>query len=119
MTDDTPPPSQEWQNEQPWEDDSLAQFETERDPLDAQLMEQDKRNRLAFKKATGRIIVWAVYLLSALLAVGLFIWAWHFLAPTTWGFLKPPQLEKLQSTIFSGTIGAVISILAKNYLKND
>lgn len=118
MTEDdgVPPPDPEWAQDQPWEADSLATLEETGDPLDAQLLEQDKRNRLNFKKATGRVIIWAVYLLAVLLAIGLLIWAWHFLTP--WGFLEPHQLEKLQSTIFSGTLGAVVSVLARNYVRN-
>lgn len=116
MNNTVPQPSETWKAEEPWEDDSLAMFEERGDSLDAQLKEQDKRNRLQFKKATGRIIVWSVYLLWALLALGLAIWAWHFLTP--YPFLKPPQLEKLQSVIFSGSLGAVISVLAKSYLRD-
>ncbi|MGV9005282.1 MAG: hypothetical protein ACOH1H_00950 [Brevundimonas sp.] len=112
---DAPPPPEEWQQEQPWEDDSLALFEGQRDPLDAQIQEQDKRNRLRFKKATGRIIVWSVYGMWGLLAIGLLVWTWHFLTPCP--FLEPHQIEKLQSVIFSGSLGAVISILARNYIR--
>jgi len=116
MTDEVPPPSDEWKAEEPWEDDSLALFEERGDSLDAQLKEQDKRNRLRFKKATGRIVVWSVYLLWLLLAIGLAVWAWHFLTPCP--FLEPHQLEKLQSVIFSGSLGAVVSVLARSYLRN-
>jgi hypothetical protein len=113
---DAPQPDPEWTREKPWEADSLATLEANTDPLDAQLLEQDKRNRLAFKKATGLIIVLAVYFSSALLASGIGVWTWHFLTP--WPFLKPPQLEKLQSIIFSGSLGAIVSALARSYLKD-
>lgn len=111
-----PTPTREWEEEEPWVDDALAQFEEQTDPLDAQLREQDKRNRLRFKKATGRIIVWSVYLVWLLLTVGVSIWAWHFLTP--YNFLSPHQLEKLQSVIFSGSMGAVVSVLARNYIRD-
>src|SRR3990167_6943481 len=113
---DTPPPSPEWTAEEPWREDSLAQFEGQTDPLDAQLQEQDKLNRLRFKKATGRIIVWSVYGMWILLAVGLAVWTWQFLTP--YPFLGPHQIEKLQSVIFSGSLGAVISVLARNYIRD-
>lgn len=113
-TNDIPPPSEEWKKEQPWEDDSLAQFEAEKDPLDAQLVEQDKRNKLRFKRVTGRIIVWTTYLLWGLFASGLIVWVWHYVTP--WEFLTPDKLAKLQGVVFSGALGAIASSLAKNYI---
>ncbi len=114
---DVPPPTEEWKAEEPWEDDTLAQLEDQTDPLDAQILEQDKRNRLQFKKASGRLIVWSTYLFWAILVAGLMVWCWHYLTP--WPFLTEPQLSKVQSVIFSGTLGAVVSSLAKGYLSKD
>lgn len=117
MTDAAPPPPDDWKAEQPWEDDSLAVFEVQSDPLDAQLREQDKRNRLSFKKVTGRLIVASVVLFWLLITVSLIVWTWHFITP--WGFLEEPQLVKIQSIIFSGTLGALISTMARGYIERD
>lgn len=114
MTDKIPGPPPEFAEEEPWRDDSLAQFEEERDPWDAQIQTQDKRNRLAFKKATGRLIVWSVYGFWLVLALAFGVWAFHYITP--WCFLSDDQLTKIQSVIFSGTLGAVIATLSKNYI---
>lgn len=46
--DGLPPVGEEWLSEEPWEDDSLAQFEEGADHLDAQIRAQEKRNKLNF-----------------------------------------------------------------------
>lgn len=49
-------------------------------------------------------IVFALTFLGALLA-----WAWHYMAPSCWHWLEDYQLGKIQSVLFSGGMGAVIS----------
>jgi hypothetical protein len=46
---------------------------------------------------------------SALYVSALFIWTFHYIAPEAWGFLSDAQLSKVQSVLFSGSVGAVVS----------
>lgn len=61
-------------------------------------------------------IVFALIFISALL-----IWSWHHLAPACIGqtrlhWLNPEQIGKIQSILFSGGMGAVISGIVKNQI---
>lgn len=40
-------------------------------------------------------------------------WAYHLLTPEAWHFLTLSQLDKIQSTFFSGLISAGLSIAIK------
>jgi hypothetical protein len=110
-----PPLKEEWVSEEPWQDDSLADFETNVDHLEDQIRAQEKQNRLNFTVALGKIVIWAVYTASALLILGVVILAFHYMTP--WDFLSESDLHKLQSIIFSGALGAMISTIAKQYIK--
>lgn len=48
--------------------------------------------------------VFALIFLAALLS-----WAWHYLSPEYFQWLDAPQLNKIQSVLFSGGMGAVVS----------
>lgn len=111
--DQLPPLEEEWVREEPWEDDPLATFESEDDHLEAQLRAQDKRNRLDFSRAIGQVVTIFIYFAAALLFAGLGVLAFHYLTP--FGWLEPDEVDHLQSMVFSGTLGAVVSMLAKRY----
>jgi len=44
------------------------------------------------------------------------IWGYHYCAPQSWTWLTAIQLDKIQSVIFSGGMGAVISGIIRNQL---
>ncbi len=74
------------------------------------ITQQKNDNTLNELKLMGWI-VWILMLLLCCLFVGfLGTWAWHFLIPTYWHWLSPDQIEKIESIIFSGTLGAMASI---------
>jgi hypothetical protein len=117
MSSKIPPPSAEFVKEAPWDDDAMARFETEMDPLEAQILQREALNRLKFLKASGTIVVLAVYLFAGILAASFIVWSWHYITP--WAFLTEEQLAKIQSVIFSGTLGAVVATLARGYIRQD
>ncbi len=74
-----------------------------------------RKNQGRMLSVWGWIVPCLMILFTLLFACALFIWSFHFLTP--WGWLTPDQLSKLQSIIFSGSIGAVVSsYLQKNLL---
>ena len=115
--DGLPPVGEEWLSEEPWEDDSLAQFEEDADHLDAQIRAQEKRNKLNFTRAVGWIVVRFIFFAGGLLAAGIAVLAYHYMTP--WCFLSEAELHKLQSIIFSGALGAMVSALARQYGSKD
>jgi hypothetical protein len=53
----------------------------------------------------------------AILFVGsLGAWSIHYLLPVDWHWLSEVQLSKIQSILFSGGIGGVISLIAQKQL---
>jgi hypothetical protein len=112
-----PPPSKEWQAEEPWDSDPLASFEQDKVPLDAQLLEQDKKNRLAFRRHFGFISIISMYLIWTVIVVGAISWLWNYLTP--WKFLTDAQLDKVQSIVFSGMMGAFASAWARRHIERD
>ncbi len=74
------------------------------------ITQQKNDNTLNELKLMGWI-VWILMVLLCCLFVGfLGTWAWHFLIPAYWHWLCPDQIEKIESIIFSGTLGAMASI---------
>jgi hypothetical protein len=113
--DGVPPPPQEWEDERPWEEDPLADFEERRDPLDAQIEEQDKRNKLNFKRAYGLLSVLSMYIIWTVFCIVAVIWLLNYIIPVP--FLKPEQLDKLQSIAFSGMLGALATSWARRHIE--
>lgn len=112
-----PPPSEEWTSDEPWLADSLAEFEETGNPLDAQILEQNKKNKLAFRRHFGRLAVVSMYIIWAVILLGAGSWLWNYLTP--WKFLTDGQLDKVQSIVFSGMMGAFASAWAKRHIEGD
>jgi len=49
--------------------------------------------------------------------VGLISWATHYLSPDKFHWLSDDQLSKIQSVLFSGGMGAVVSGIIQKQLK--
>lgn len=97
-----------------WADsDTKAQEEDKQwDELEETKRKNDK-NWLALYGWVILIItlVFALTFLGALIA-----WTWHYLAPSCWHWLDPHQLSKIQSVLFSGGMGAIISGIIRSQL---
>jgi hypothetical protein len=94
-----------------WADDTLAKAENKKWGDDDALQGIKKRNEAWVLKVWGLIVPFLMILFTLLFVVSIFAWAWHYLTP--WGWLKPDQLSKIQSVIFSGALGAIVT----NYFK--
>lgn len=55
----------------------------------------------------GWIVPGLMIVFTLLFAASILVWSWHYLTPC--GFLTPEQLSKIQSVIFSGSLGAIVS----------
>lgn len=59
----------------------------------------------------GITVVFAGVFLSALL-----VWVWHYLGPSSCLWLEDYQLSKIQSVLFSGGMGAIVSGIIREQL---
>ena len=53
-------------------------------------------------------------LAAVLVGASFFVLFWHFLAPTSWLFLKPDRLQDLKELLLSGGIGAALALFGKS-----
>lgn len=86
---------------------------------DANWTELDKakaKNDLFFLRLYGFITLSLTALFTILFAASLCVWACHYLLPEDWRWLPVPSLEKIQSVLFSGGLGAVISSMAQRQI---
>jgi len=60
------------------------------------------------------LVVTVVFTLAFLTAF--VIWGWHHVAKQEWVWLEQVQLDKIQSVLFSGGMGAVISGIVRTQL---
>lgn len=67
----------------------------------------------------GNIVVILTAVFAMLFIASLVTWAWHYLAPPSCGWLTPEQLSKVQSVLFSGGMGAVLSSIVQRQISKD
>lgn len=77
---------------------------------------QETKNQVWFLKAYGIALVIFLSVFAALFLGSLVSWSAHYLLPEYWHWLTPDQLSKVQSVLFSGSVGGVISIMAQKHL---
>ena len=107
MTDDKIPPPDD--DEFAWLDLDQAELEEKLWPHEDKLRGQETTNKLWALKAIG-FVVFVMIIAFALLFLGaVYAWAAHYLLPTSKHWLDDSQLSKLQSVIFSGALGAIVS----------
>lgn len=113
-TDNTvpPPPS----DLPAWLGDLKATAEERNWDKEGKLRGQEEWNHLLWLKGYG-VVVFLFLLFFALLFLGsLGSWAAHYLLPCEYHWLSEDQLSKIQSILFSGSIGGVVSIMAQKHL---
>ncbi len=72
--------------------------------------QQKSENTVKELKSIGKIVRFLMFLFCGLFVVFLGSWAWHFIMPECWHWLKSDKINKIQSIIFSGSLGAMASI---------
>jgi hypothetical protein len=111
---DVPPPDDP-QVSYPW-----AAWDAKREERDwdheSLLRGQETTNQVWFLKAYGIALVVFLFVFAILFLGSLAAWSAHYLLPESWHWLLPDQLSKIQSVLFSGSIGGVISVMAQRHL---
>lgn len=82
----------------------------------ADLEEARAHNDTRWLRWYGRVIVVFTLAFSGLFLASLLVWSFHYLAPACWGWLSPEQLAKVQSVLFSGGLGAIVSTIVQKQL---
>lgn len=90
-----------------WARDDDARAEEKLWGDDDALMGIKRHNQGRMLKLWGWIIPALMLVFTLLFAFSLVAWSWHYLTP--WPWLKADQLSKIQSIIFSGSLGALVT----------
>lgn len=113
MQDRPPPPPADWLDSKEWENDDSAIAEKSRWPDAASLQGTKDENTLKILRQTGNIAVALMWFFAFVFVVSMAVWLFHFLTP--WGWLSVDQLSKIQTVIFSGSLGALVSAFAQRH----
>lgn len=74
-----------------------------------ELEEIRRGNDKRWLKHYGWMVICLAWTFVFLLGAALVVWAVHHLAPASWHWLQEPALHKIQTTLFSGSLGAVVT----------
>jgi hypothetical protein len=114
MTEDVPPPEE---TRFPlWVTDPKAVAEEENWADEDALTKQKRTNDLNWLWWYGKVVV-ALLIFFALLFLGsLTSWAAHYLLLSSYHWLDNDQFSKIQSVLFSGSVGGVVTLVANKHL---
>ena len=113
-----PPPPDSWINSDTWSDDYLALHEEEKFPDERQLRAAYDRNKLRVIRHSGIIIVAIMWIVTGVFLAAFVLWIWHQLAPPGFCWMTPEQLAKVQTIIFSGAVGGLVTTAVQKYILN-
>lgn len=111
-----PGPSPDAENAPRWARDPSAVGEVENWDDEKALRGQERKNRLWWLKAYGIVAVIFTVVLSILFIFSIIAWSWHYLMPESHAWLTEAQLSKIQSVVFSGALGAIVSGILQKQL---
>jgi hypothetical protein len=115
MSESVPPPDIE-PDPPRWAKDARATNEEKKYGDEDALKGQERENAMMWLKVYGYLVPSLMVIFTALYVVTLAIYAIHYITP--WCWLTDAQLSKIQSLIFSGSVGAFIaSVVTKHSLK--
>lgn len=116
MQDEPPPPPHEWAEQQEWKTDPVAKAERSDWPDEQSLKGTKDKNTLLLLRHSGRIAVCLMWFFALVFVASVGVWIVHFLTPYNW--LTQDQLSKIQTVVFSGGLGAVVSAFAQKHIGN-
>jgi hypothetical protein len=67
------------------------------------------RNDSLWLEAYGDIVITLTWIFSIIFILSLIVWALHYITPYWLHWLEQEQLNKIQSVLFSGGMGAIVS----------
>lgn len=114
---DSVPPPPEFAKAMPWAAEaSLAQEEDERyGELDG-IQKQRVANDIVWLKTYGIVVMIMTIVFTFIFGVSLIVWSLHYILPESCLWLSEEQLSKIQSVLFSGGMGAIVSSIIKKQL---
>lgn len=115
MNTDVPPPPDDGEPPR-WADDKSAKQEARNWGNDRKLQDAKTWADVWWAKAYGIVAIFLLFVFAILFLGSLTSWAAHYILPECWHWLTGDQLSKIQSVIFSGSLGGVISIVAQKQL---
>ena len=115
MTDKkAPPPPPDWVKSEEWKADKAARNESSNWPNPEALKGTKDKNTLLLLRHSGYIAVCLMWFFAVVFVVSMAVWLVHFLTP--YGWLDDGQLSKIQTVIFSGSLGALVSAFAQKHI---
>jgi hypothetical protein len=116
VSDQSVPPPPDDGGVPSWVDQDKAQSEEKNWPNEALLKQQKHANDLLWLKCYGWLVVGLTFLFCILFVSSLCAWSWHYLAPAAYHWLTADQLSKIQSVVFSGSLGAIVTSILKKQI---
>ena len=80
------------------------------------LDEVRENNDVVWLSVYGKVVVAITVAFTAIFLTSLIVWALHYVLPAKCTWLTEAQLSKIQSVLFSGGMGAIISSIIKRQL---
>jgi hypothetical protein len=112
MTDQGVPPPPEGLDDGPsWATDDKARLEEKNWTDERKLRQAISDSGILWLKILRYIVAALMVFFTLIFMLALGAWVIHYTTP--WCWLTPDQLSKIQSVIFSSTLGAVVSTYAQ------
>lgn len=108
MADNSLPPSPPRINEQ-IRAEPLFGYSAEESRDEMKHLFGDDGRKESLKQTIHQAIIWGLRLAAVCLILSFIVRVFHLAAPTQWLWLDEPRLQKLDSILFSGALGAFIS----------
>ena len=102
--------------DQVWQAESRVSGETQAWADEKAIKGARDANTVSFLRHSGWIGIVFMYFVAFVFIISIAIWFVHFLAPDQWQWLSETQLSKIQTVIFSGSFGAILSAYAQRHL---
>jgi len=101
----------------PWAGDAKGQEEARLWGDDEALQGMKRRNHTRLLWLWGWIVPALMLIFTLLFISSIAAWGLHYLTP--WKWLTPDQLSKIQSVIFSGSLGALVTSYIQKHVFGD
>lgn len=109
-----PPPPGGTDNKPGWAADPKAKAEADNWDNEEKLRGVRLANDILWTKLYGWIVAGMMIFFSLAFCFSLIVWVAHYTTP--WGWLSSDQLSKIQSVIFSGSLGAIVTAYAQKHI---
>lgn len=99
-----------------WAGDSNAEAEEKHWGNEEKLLDAKTWADILWARAYGAVMI-AILVVFAILFLGSLVsWSLHYILPNKYLWLSVEQLSKIQSVVFSGSLGGMVSLIAQKQL---